>query len=37
MEEILNSIILDELRSLPSAAVGANNQPAPKAAAVGGG
>jgi hypothetical protein len=37
MEEILNSVILDELRSLPGAVAGAIGQPAAKAAAVGGG
>jgi len=37
MEEILNSVILDEIRSLPGAAAGAIVQSAPKAAAVGGG
>jgi hypothetical protein len=33
MEEILNSVILEEVRSLPRAEAGANGQPAPKAAA----
>jgi hypothetical protein len=33
MEEILNSVILEEVRSLPRAAAGANGQPAPKTAA----
>jgi hypothetical protein len=37
MEEILNSVILDEIRSLPGAAAGVAVQSAPKAAAVGGG
>jgi hypothetical protein len=37
MEEILNSVILDEIRSLPSAPAGVAVQSAPKAAAVGGG
>jgi hypothetical protein len=37
MEEILNSVILEEVRSLPRAAAGANGQPVPKAAAGGGG
>jgi len=37
MEEILNSAILEEVRSLPRAAGAANGQPAPKAVAGGGG
>jgi hypothetical protein len=37
MEEILNSVILEELRSLPRAAAAAIGEPGPKAAAVGGG
>jgi hypothetical protein len=37
MEEILNSVILEELRSLPRAAVAAIDEPGPKAAAAGGG
>jgi hypothetical protein len=36
MEEILNSVILEELRSLPRAAAAANGEPGPKAAAAGG-
>jgi len=36
MEEILNSAILEELRSLPRAAAAANGEPGPKAAAAGG-
>jgi hypothetical protein len=36
MEEILNTVILDELRSLAGAATAANSQVAQKAAAVGG-
>jgi hypothetical protein len=36
MEEILNSVILEEVRSLPRAAVGTNGQPIPKTAAGGG-
>jgi hypothetical protein len=34
MEEILNSVILDEVRSLPRAAVGANSKPAPETAVL---
>lgn len=37
MEEILNSVILEELRSLPRAAAAAIGEPGPKAAAAGGG
>jgi hypothetical protein len=37
MEEILNSVILEELRSLARAAVAAIDEPGPKAAAAGGG
>ena len=37
MEEILNTVVLEEVRSLPRAAAGANDQPAPKRAAGGGG
>jgi hypothetical protein len=37
MEAILNSVILDEVRSLPRAAAPANDKPAIKAAAVSGG
>ncbi len=37
MEEVLNSVILDEVRSLPRAAVTASGEPAARAAAVLGG
>ena len=37
MEEILNSVVLEEVQSLPRAAAGTNGQPTPKMAAGGGG
>jgi hypothetical protein len=37
MEEILNSVVLEEVRSLPRGAASANGQPVPKMAASGGG